>query len=411
MALTGRPDGAPLVPPDVIVDRIRALDRDLPVDPLALLGERAALGGLHRGGAVSCGGATRLLRARDAWITVSLARTDDLAMIPAWLELDPGVLDPNGLDPDGLDPDVLDAEPSDDGAVDAPWTIVERTVANRRADDVVERGCLLGLPVARRASRHNPLTSGEATAPALPARIVGIGDVPRLERPAIVVDLSSLWAGPLCGHLLGLDGHRVIKIESTTRPDGARGGPAAFFDLLHAGQESVAVDFRTRDGIAALRTLIAAADVVIEASRPRALEQLGIRAEEQLRTGPRVWVSITGYGRSSNRVAFGDDAAVAGGLVADIDDGSGPCFVADAIADPLAGTAAAAAARTLLASGGRWLVDVAMADVAASVAAGAGAWRTGDEADAARPRARVASGCAPALGEHTEAVLAELASR
>ena len=33
-------------------------------------------------------------------------------------------------------------------------------------------------------------------------------------------------------------------------------------------------------------------------------------------TGPSIWVSITGYGRQHERVAFGDDAAVAGGLVA-----------------------------------------------------------------------------------------------
>jgi hypothetical protein len=79
-----------------------------------------------------------------------------------------------------------------------------------------------------------------------------------------------------------------------------------------------------------------------------------------------VWLSITGYGRDSNRVAFGDDAAVAGGLVAL--DADGPCFVADAIADPLTGVASAAAVATALERGGRWQLDASMAAVAAFVA-------------------------------------------
>ena len=53
-----------------------------------------------------------------------------------------------------------------------------------------------------------------------------------------------------------------------------------------------------RKGCAALRTLLTAADVVIEGSRPRALQQLGIDANELLNAddGPDVWLSITGYG-------------------------------------------------------------------------------------------------------------------
>jgi hypothetical protein len=86
--------------------------------------------------------------------------------------------------------------------------------------------------------------------------------------------------------------------------------------------------------------------------------------------GPRVWVSITGHGREANRVGFGDDAAVAGGLVAW--DEAEPCFAGDAIADPLAGIAAAGLVRSALTSGGRWLADVSLAGVAASVAEGLG---------------------------------------
>lgn len=187
----------------------------------------------------------------------------------------------------------------------------------------------------------------------------------RLDR-ALVVDLSSLWAGPLCAHLLGRAGARVVKVESTRRPDGARAGNRRFFGWLHAGHESVAVDFTSAEGRGALADLVRAADVVIEASRPRALAQLGLAPERLDHRAGKVWVSITGYGRSQpDLVALGDDAAVAGGLVG-WSDGE-PVFCADAIADPLIGVVAALGATGSLASGGGHLIDVAMRDVACGV--------------------------------------------
>jgi len=50
---------------------------------------------------------------------------------------------------------------------------------------------------------------------------------------------------PLCGRVLSLLGARVVKVESLSRPDGARGGPPAFYHLMNGGKESVAIDFRT----------------------------------------------------------------------------------------------------------------------------------------------------------------------
>ncbi len=111
---------------------------------------------------------------------------------------------------------------------------------------------------------------------------------------------------------------------------------------------------------------MADADVVVTASRPRALEQLGLGPALERRAGrTRAWVAITGYG-DIDRVAFGDDAAAAGGLVTW--DAAGPCFVGDAIADPLTGLAASAALLAALRSGGTWRIRVSMADVAAGFA-------------------------------------------
>jgi crotonobetainyl-CoA:carnitine CoA-transferase CaiB-like acyl-CoA transferase len=201
----------------------------------------------------------------------------------------------------------------------------------------------------------------------------------------------------------------VIKVESSSRPDGARRGPAAFFDLMQGHARCVSVDFATHKGRVALSELVAKADVVIEASRPRALGQLGIDAESVLDAGgPRVWVSITGYGREIDRVAFGDDAAAAGGLVAW--DEEGPCFAADAVADPLSGVAAAAAVEQCLQEGGRWIVDVAMARVAAhAIGADAGnRWEPVEGLTAGRPSISPAPRLARGMGADNVEVAAEL---
>lgn len=388
MALTGRPGGPPVGPPAGLVAGVGKLwsrfvdgvtrlgGSPIVLDPLALLGERAAIAGLAPGGQVSCGGATRLLPATDGWLAATLARDDDWALVPAWLELD----DPVG------------------------WDQIARAAATTSAATMVERGVLLGLPIALL-----PTTPSGATA-VRRMPVDGAAVEPRPLTDTVVVDLSSLWAGPLCGSLLADAGATVIKVESTGRPDGARLGPPAFFDLLNAGKRSVAVDLATTTGVEVLRRLVGQADVVIEASRPRALEQLGINATELLASGrTKAWVSITGHGRTGtgrNRAAFGDDAAVAGGLVCWSDDR--PCFCADAVADPLAGLTAATAVVDALAERGRWLLEVSMAGVAAELAGRTLPVDAG--LTAAPPRARPVREPGPRLGEHNEAVLSALPS-
>jgi hypothetical protein len=332
MELTGRSDGPPLALPPKLVSGLRGLGARLAshridVDPLGLCCERAAIVGLTRGGDASCGRMTRLLRARDVWIAVSLSRPDDIGSIPAWLERP---------------------------ASEDPWVVVTEEVAGRDATEVVARARLLGMPAA---------VLGEIADRDVSKTTFGTAQ-PRNE--VVVVDLSSLWAGPLCARLLQDVGARVIKVESATRPDSTRTSTPEFFARMNDGKERVSIDLTSAPGRDELRALLSAADVVVEASRPRALEQLGIRPEDVC---ARVWVSITGYGRDApgrDWVAFGDDAAVAGGLV--VWDEAGPCFCLDAVADPLTGMTAALAALDALAGDDRVLLDVAMARVAAQYA-------------------------------------------
>jgi hypothetical protein len=350
MALTGFAAGAPRAEPAGVAVCARGAALAfmalaarqgvaLEVDGPSLLAERAALERLSRQGRISVGGGSRLLRAVDGWIALALPRPEDVSALPAWLEIE-------RVDPDD------------------PWEDVERVVPERKAAQLVARGRLLGMPVAEVAEpRVEPppwvrVASCGAPLPTTP------------RRPPRVLDLSSLWAGPLCTRLLRQAGAEVLVVESPRRPDGARYGAARLFRALREGKDEIAIDPAGASGRAALERLLGAVDVVVESARPRALRQLGIVAEAWLRARPGLtWVSITGYGRrepGAGWVALGDDAAAAAGLAALAGSAAGgPLFCADAVADPLTGLHAAVAALAAHGAGGGVLLDLALRDVAA----------------------------------------------
>jgi crotonobetainyl-CoA:carnitine CoA-transferase CaiB-like acyl-CoA transferase len=165
-------------------------------------------------------------------------------------------------------------------------------------------------------------------------------------------------------------GASVTKVEAAARPDGARQTPD-FYERLHPeGQRNVVVDLASDSGRSDLRRLLEKADVVIEASRPRALAQLGCSPDQIEARRGRVWLSITGYGREgegANWIAFGDDAAVAGGLTYSTETGE-PAFCGDALADPVTGILGATAVLRSLGAGGGHLLDLPLAGAAAALA-------------------------------------------
>ena len=353
--LTGRRDGAvPDLPAGLLpglrrmaeaIGRHSAeLGKRVVLDPEAVACERAVAAGLTRNGDVSCGGACRLLATADHWVGVNLPRPEDWELTAAWLEI---------------------GAPIEAGR----WDQVAAHAGGRTGDELVERAVLLGMAVAvvgERAAGDHGSPDPRGAVPGVVVRDIGPGDAVADARQLEVVDLSSLWAGPLAGSVLACAGARVVKVESTTRPDAARAGPPSLFRSLNADKGSVTLDFGSSSGRRELHDLVSRSDVVITSARPRALEQLGLDPAASVgEGGPAVWLAVTGYGcgpGSADRVAFGDDAAAAGGLV--VWDPDGPCFCADALADPATGLAGAATVLDLLASGRRGVVTASMADVA-----------------------------------------------
>jgi crotonobetainyl-CoA:carnitine CoA-transferase CaiB-like acyl-CoA transferase len=157
----------------------------------------------------------------------------------------------------------------------------------------------------------------------------------------------------------------VVKVELAGRPDGARAGSPEFWRRLNGAKEDVVLDVSGHEGRHTFTRLLDDADVLVTAARPRAVASLGLDVERRVRERGLVWVSITGYGVSgpwSDRVAFGDDAAVAGGLAVAAGGRDAPVFVGDAVADPLSGLHAAVAAAECLEGGAGAVVDVSMRD-------------------------------------------------
>lgn len=312
---------------DVAATRLGGM---LGVDGPALLRERVEILGIAPEGAVSAGGTCRLLPSRDGrWVAINLARRADVELLAAWM----------GREWQG-----------------APWDVVASHLETVDAEPAVERAQLLGIPAAI-----------AVTAPPEPhAARVAPGGARRRRGTPVVLDCSALWAGPLCGRVLAERGAHVRKVELVGRPDGARRGPPELWRRLNGAKDerTVAPD--------ELPALVDDADVVVTAARPRAIEALDLDLARRVRDDGLVWVSITGYGYDGpwrDRVAFGDDAAVAGGLAVEAGGREAPVFVGDAAADPIAGLHAAVAACTCLDDRRGAFVDVSMRDgVAAALA-------------------------------------------
>lgn len=286
-------------------------------------------------------GRSRLNRTRDGdWFALTLLRDEDRELLPALF--------------------LGEVAADDDDAV------IAEAIARFDCAGLLERGRLLGLPVA---------SAGEVPV-SPPLEILARGRR-RLRPPGhrpLVVDLSSIWAGPLAGHLLWLAGAEVVKIESLGRTDLIRRDDPLTFALINQGKASVVLDFHSSEQKAALIALIRRADFVIESTRVRALRHLGIDADALVREVPGlVWLSITGHGATGEAAAWagiGNDCSVTAGFSRALADATGEIgYVGDAITDPLTGITAALEGWRAYASGDARRIAFAMSAIGAEALA------------------------------------------
>jgi crotonobetainyl-CoA:carnitine CoA-transferase CaiB-like acyl-CoA transferase len=171
----------------------------------------------------------------------------------------------------------------------------------------------------------------------------------------VVVDMSQFLSGPYCSLRLQDLGARVIKVE---RPDGGDlsrrlylsdteiGGDSTIFHAINRAKESLAIDMKNEADMAALKRLLAQADVVIQNFRPGVIERLGLDYATVQAINPRiVYGSISGYGEEGPWVKRpGQDLLAqsrSGVMWLNGDESQGPVPFGLAVGDMLAGAALA----------------------------------------------------------------------
>jgi alpha-methylacyl-CoA racemase len=107
-----------------------------------------------------------------------------------------------------------------------------------------------------------------------------------------VLEFAGIGPGPFCAMLLADLGADVVRIERA-------GQDAGSMDLLLRGRRSMILDLKAPDDAAACRSLMDAADVLIEGFRPGVMERLGLGSAEALASNPRlVYGRMTGWGQA-----------------------------------------------------------------------------------------------------------------
>jgi crotonobetainyl-CoA:carnitine CoA-transferase CaiB-like acyl-CoA transferase len=203
-----------------------------------------------------------------------------------------------------------------------------------------------------------------------------------------VVELARILAGPWAGQTLSDLGAEVIKVEAPEGDDTRRWGPpfidhdgersAAYFHATNRGKSSVTCDFRTPEGQAQVRQMVADADVLIENFKVGGLAKYGLDYGSLSQLNPRlIYCSITGFGQTgpyAHRAGYDFIIQGMAGLmsVTGAPDGQ-PQKVGVAVTDVFTGVYAATAILAALIQRGRTglgqHIDMALMDVATSIMA------------------------------------------
>ncbi|MEU3659009.1 CoA transferase [Streptomyces sp. NPDC032940] len=174
-----------------------------------------------------------------------------------------------------------------------------------------------------------------------------------------VLDLATLFAGPLAATLLGDFGADVVKVEHPTRPDPSRGhGPSKdgiglWWKLLGRNKRTLTLDLSKPGGRTTLLRLAATADVIIENFRPGTLEKWDLGWDELSAVNPRlVLARVTAFGQFgpyARRPGFGTLAEAMSGFAAMTGEPDAPPTLPPfGLADSIAALATAYAVMTAL---------------------------------------------------------------
>ncbi len=121
-----------------------------------------------------------------------------------------------------------------------------------------------------------------------------------------VLDLSRVFAGPLCGQVLADFGADVIKVEHPGRGDdtrdwGMRIGKTetTYYNSMNRNKRSITVDLQTPEGVKIIRDLLPQCDVVIQNFKTGGAEKLGLGYEQLKAIKPDlIYCSVAGYDSS-----------------------------------------------------------------------------------------------------------------
>lgn len=120
-----------------------------------------------------------------------------------------------------------------------------------------------------------------------------------------VLDLTQFLAGPFATQILGDLGAEVIKLEapsgdwSRSLPPHFIGPDSAYYLSVNRNKKSVVADMKSADGLALVKRLVGASDIVMENFRPGVLDRLGLVYEELASENEGlIWCSISGFGQN-----------------------------------------------------------------------------------------------------------------
>lgn len=121
-----------------------------------------------------------------------------------------------------------------------------------------------------------------------------------------VLDLSRVFAGPLCGQVLADFGAEVIKVEHPGRGDdtrdwGMRIGKTetTYYNSMNRNKRSITLDLQSPEGLQIVHDLLPQFDVVIHNFKTGGAEKLGLGYEQLKAIRPDlIYCAVAGYDSS-----------------------------------------------------------------------------------------------------------------